>query len=220
MTEQVAQLVIDIAAEDRASEVLAQLETRLDTLGQRAIQLPFADVQPAVSTESEASVPTLALGGEVLPEINTVQAALDGLFEKAAEPLKLSLADPQFVSRLNGELDHAARARTVHIAVSWSILAGGQMPNVAEEAVRQDFEGSLPRRAAGGPVSAGQPYLVGEQGMEVFVPSSGGYIVPNHGLDNGSGGSGATHIHIHGNIYGPDDLNRHLQDARLTGGYH
>jgi phage-related minor tail protein len=34
-------------------------------------------------------------------------------------------------------------------------------------------------RAAGGPVDAGQAYLVGEEGPELFVPSSGGAIAPN-----------------------------------------
>ncbi len=33
--------------------------------------------------------------------------------------------------------------------------------------------------AAGGPVSAGSPYVVGEKGPEVFVPGSSGSIVPN-----------------------------------------
>jgi hypothetical protein len=33
-----------------------------------------------------------------------------------------------------------------------------------------------PGRATGGPVTAGRPYLVGERGPELFVPSSGGRI--------------------------------------------
>lgn len=33
-----------------------------------------------------------------------------------------------------------------------------------------------PGRATGGPVSAGRPYLVGERGAELFVPSNGGRI--------------------------------------------
>lgn len=37
----------------------------------------------------------------------------------------------------------------------------------------------LPPRAAGGPVQAGQAYLVGEQGAEMFVPQTAGTIVPN-----------------------------------------
>ena len=38
---------------------------------------------------------------------------------------------------------------------------------------------SLFARASGGPVTGGYPYLVGEKGPELFVPSSSGSIVPN-----------------------------------------
>ncbi len=37
-------------------------------------------------------------------------------------------------------------------------------------------------RAAGGPVAADVPYLVGEQGPELFVPASNGTIAPNGAL--------------------------------------
>ena len=49
-------------------------------------------------------------------------------------------------------------------------------------------------RAAGGSVSAGTPYVVGERGAELFVPSSNGTIIPN-------GGSGSTiNITVNGAI--------------------
>lgn len=35
-------------------------------------------------------------------------------------------------------------------------------------------------RASGGPVSAGVPYLVGERGPEIMVPSASGTVIPNH----------------------------------------
>ena len=38
-------------------------------------------------------------------------------------------------------------------------------------------------RAMGGPVGAGQSYLVGEQGPELFVPGMGGSIVPGGGIN-------------------------------------
>ena len=38
----------------------------------------------------------------------------------------------------------------------------------------------LPGRATGGPVSSNQPYMVGEQGPELFVPKGNGDIVPNN----------------------------------------
>lgn len=36
----------------------------------------------------------------------------------------------------------------------------------------------LPGRATGGPVSQGRPYLIGERGPELFVPSSSGRVEP------------------------------------------
>lgn len=43
--------------------------------------------------------------------------------------------------------------------------------------------GGLPEpRAGGGGVMGGRPYLVGERGPELFVPSGGGQIVPNQGI--------------------------------------
>ena len=44
---------------------------------------------------------------------------------------------------------------------------------------------NLPARAMGGPVAAGQPYIVGEKGPELMVPSRSGLIVPNHMLGGG-----------------------------------
>jgi hypothetical protein len=45
----------------------------------------------------------------------------------------------------------------------------------------------IPKLAAGGMVTANRPYIVGEAGAELFVPSSGGRIVPNNQLGNGGG---------------------------------
>jgi hypothetical protein len=40
-------------------------------------------------------------------------------------------------------------------------------------------------RAMGGPVRAGRPYLVGERGPELMVPSSNGAIIPNNQMGGG-----------------------------------
>jgi phage-related minor tail protein len=51
-------------------------------------------------------------------------------------------------------------------------------------------------RAEGGPVSATQPYIVGEQGPELFVPSTGGNIVPNGQFGGGMGSEGALNVNF------------------------
>lgn len=57
-------------------------------------------------------------------------------------------------------------------------------------------------RAEGGPVSANQPYIVGEVGPELFVPSSSGTIVPNNRLAAAGVGGGASSQNIIFNVYG------------------
>ena len=52
----------------------------------------------------------------------------------------------------------------------------------------------LPGKAAGGPVSAGSPYIVGEKGMELFVPRSAGSIVPNNQLSMMGNNGGNTNV--------------------------
>jgi hypothetical protein len=48
-------------------------------------------------------------------------------------------------------------------------------------------------RAAGGPVSAGMPYIVGEYRPELFVPDTNGTIVPSVSAATAGGGAGRWH---------------------------
>jgi hypothetical protein len=53
---------------------------------------------------------------------------------------------------------------------------------------RESVRGSIPGatgRQHGGPVLAGNPYIVGERGPELFVPAQSGQIIPNNQLDIG-----------------------------------
>ena len=53
----------------------------------------------------------------------------------------------------------------------------------------------LEGKAAGGTVTAGRPYLVGEKGAELFVPNQTGTIVPNDKMTGG-----ATTVNVAFNI--------------------
>jgi len=54
-------------------------------------------------------------------------------------------------------------------------------------------------RAGGGPVKAGNSYMVGERGQELFIPSQNGKIVPNNKLNGG------VTINVQGNFVGSRD---------------
>lgn len=58
----------------------------------------------------------------------------------------------------------------------------------------------LEGRASGGPVSSNTPYMVGENGPELFVPRQGGNIIPN-----GSGAGTQLSVVLNGNFYGTDE---------------
>jgi hypothetical protein len=57
---------------------------------------------------------------------------------------------------------------------------------------------NIPELAAGGSASAGNPYIVGERGYELFVPSQSGRIVPHNETKQMLSGGGGTI-----NIYAP-----------------
>ena len=54
-------------------------------------------------------------------------------------------------------------------------------------------------RAAGGPVTGGKTYLVGEKGPELFRPSSSGAIVPNHAMAGSMSGGMNLKVVINNN---------------------
>ena len=54
-----------------------------------------------------------------------------------------------------------------------------------------DFSSNaITKRAVGGPIMKNKPYLVGEAGPEVIIPSGGGQVIPNNAL----GGGGKTTV--------------------------
>jgi len=65
--------------------------------------------------------------------------------------------------------------------------------------------------AGGGPVSAGSPYVVGEQGPEMFVPSTSGNIIPNSSM------GGAVTVTNVFTISGQTDTRSQAQIAAAAG---
>ncbi len=66
------------------------------------------------------------------------------------------------------------------------LIPGGGIVSAAKDFITNPF------KAAGGPVSAGSPYIVGETGPELFVPTGSGTIMNNNRL----GGLGGTTMNV------------------------
>lgn len=60
--------------------------------------------------------------------------------------------------------------------------------------------GRVPGRAAGGLVKGGMPYVIGEQGPELFVPSVSGAVVPNNKLRATSGEQASINVVVNAGV--------------------
>jgi hypothetical protein len=70
-------------------------------------------------------------------------------------------------------------------AIPGATAIGLGIAAIAASTLLKNFGGA---RADGGPVSGNTPYLVGERGPELFVPSTSGKIVPNNQVPSFGGG--------------------------------
>jgi hypothetical protein len=110
-------------------------------------------------------------------KIKGARAAFDRFGDATIAKLK---GVEQALSDASGKVDALGRKHaTPTVTVSVRTRTDGTGP-------ANKFAGDLPARAGGGPVKAGQTYLVGEQGMELFRPKVDGTIVPNHALPKAS----------------------------------
>lgn len=70
--------------------------------------------------------------------------------------------------------------------------------------------GSAPLREHGGPVEAGQPYIVGEKRPELFVPRTNGTILPR--VPSGMGGGNTYNVTVNTHGSNGDDIARAITD--------
>ena len=74
---------------------------------------------------------------------------------------------------------------------------------------------TFPGAAAGGPVQAGRPIMVGEHGREAFVPSQGGRVLSHPQTERALGGGGSQVVNLSFNIQSTDGpgVRRALNEA-------
>ena len=81
--------------------------------------------------------------------------------------------------RLMNVMDNLAEAATREVRIDVQVT---RSINEVVTRISSGTTSGIPGRALGGPVSANRPYIVGEVGPELFVPSSAGNITPNNAL--------------------------------------
>ena len=103
-------------------------------------------------------------------------------FIKAGQILEDSLTD----AVLTGKLSFSSLADHIKKVLAKALI---------QKFITGPIMGLIPGLASGGPAQAGSPYVVGEEGPELFVPRSSGTVIPNDEMTSGGGGmGGATNV--------------------------
>lgn len=130
-----------------------------------------------------------------MPNDPSYDKAAAALSEFASGPvIDAARAIDQAMDRTFRSMEHSIARAVVAGRTSFSEFVTGVLHDLDRLAARsyvvQPFENVLSQlvssiipvggaRAAGGPVEAGNAYLVGENGPEMFVPNTSGAIAPN-----------------------------------------
>ncbi len=139
-----------------------------------------------------------SLDGPLTSGVDRAGRAIESALTKAARTGSLGFEDLRKVA-LSVLSDIAASA--VRGGLN-ELLGGGSRGGGASGggllAVLSGLFGGAPGRATGGPVSPARPYLVGERGPELFVPTTSGSIVA-------AGGAGARDVRVAITVQGGSD---------------
>ena len=128
---------------------------------------------------------------------------LSKLYQGIATTIETGIVDA-IEGAINGTKTLGDVARSVFTQIQRSLIQFGV----------NAFLGGLPGiggffRANGGPVSSGKSYMVGERGPEMFVPNTGGRIVPNS--DMGSSTNVVVNVDASGSsVEGDEEQGREL----------
>jgi hypothetical protein len=184
----------------QANGIVAFGEQLLQLLGTSLSEESFAAVA-AMTAERGSQLATVLLGANgatLIAQLNTSVAAVNTVAEavglQSAEKFKgagVKTAEETITGfkeymgkdgigrkRLMSVMDNLAAAATREVRIDVQVTRS--INEIVTRISSGVTSGGVPGRAAGGPVSSNRPYIVGEVGPELFVPSSSGSIVPNN----------------------------------------
>jgi len=179
--------------EDFGKQLIKLLSTSLSQESFTAVAALSAERGAALATELLG-----ANGATLIAQLNTSVAAVNTVAEavglQSAEKFKgagVKTAEETITGfkeymgkdgigrkRLMSVMDNLAAAATREVRIDVQVTRS--INEIVTRISSGVTSGGVPGRAAGGPVSSNRPYIVGEVGPELFVPSSSGNIVPNN----------------------------------------
>jgi hypothetical protein len=207
--EQIVQMVIgDIANQQAAVGAIAKIATRI----------PEALAQQMLTMDPKAAIELanyLAARPEQMAQLTTNYQALATATETLlGVPMAKAFATVGDVSAV--QMIAKAKARIADEAEDFKRWVRNHLGTEITIRVNYDTSGAptnLPGRAAGGPVTGGNAYIIGERGPELFVPLSSGTVVPNNRLaaaPAAAGGGNTYQITVQAGVGDPRQIGQQI----------
>ena len=159
----------EIKIEEDKAKKLAEIERQKQREHQEAFRILIDNIH-ALGAESQTAFELYKAYASAETFISAVKSA-QKIFEAVASQVWL------------GPVALPAAAAAAGVAMAAGMARASMIAS-------QEYKG----RAIGGDVAAGQPYVVGERGREMFVPNMDGYIIPNNVLKRLGGKSTVINI--------------------------
>ena len=156
--------IVDELLRDLRAEEIA-LEVQADIIDEEQAIAEMQKLFDSTRAEAKSLLDDLISGAQDLITLETITDYID------LEPMATALKDAQEFQQTIEELD----GMLVELTVDTNYTSSGEPEKP-------------PGFAHGGRVTSGDPFLVGELGPEIFVPSSNGTIIPNGGAVGSVGG--------------------------------
>lgn len=141
------------------------------------------------------TVPEMAKISDEMEKIISRNEELNNSFDAIGQSVSNS-----FKGMLTGAMSFKDAMKGIIGAVIeelWKLFVVQQIVGVVKSAMGSVFGVKVPGKAIGGSVGKNRPYMVGEQGPELFIPGGSGTIIPNRNLSSsGSGGGSPISISV------------------------
>ena len=134
-----------------------------------------------------STVPAMAKMSDEMAQIISRNEELNNSFDAIGQSVSNS-----FKGMLTGAMSFKDSMKGIISAVIdelWKLFVVQQIVGVVKSAMGSVFGVQVPGKAIGGSVGKNRPYMVGEQGPELFIPGGSGTIIPNRNLSSNGGGS-------------------------------
>lgn len=194
LTEEEKELMTGMAEveQDRADAIKEVMKLTLSKDVAKNLEMQMAKIAEINELYDEQKEKIRAIIEENIAKAADIGLRIkEGLDQAGIGDFMTTLADG-FVNAVKMFEDSLATA-IVNGKADFSALGDFIKQTLAKAMVQKFISGPIMAMfglAKGGPANAGQPYIIGEEGPEVFVPKTNGTVLPNSVLQGGGAGQG------------------------------